>query len=282
MPGPSTAPDSETKPSTPPTRLWVSIRTTLPLAASGNGWAVRKRHPLDKPPFLLCYGRDTMYGLRTILPIYLCLAFTTSTGLFLESSASRTAAGPARPQESSFTDPRDGRTYPTVQVAGMTWFAENLQYAADGSYCYDDADANCERYGRLYPWEVALNACPAGWHLSTEYEWQALELHLGIDFSELDGTRSRGIDQGVQLREGGASGLNVELGGWRRTDGSYASADTSAALWTATEADPFHAWHRDVNTERTALYRSRVYKPYALSVRCVQHRLTPDVLEIGS
>jgi len=38
----------------------------------------------------------------------------------------------------SFTDPRDGNTYRTVELAGQIWMAENIRYASDViSYSYE-------------------------------------------------------------------------------------------------------------------------------------------------
>lgn len=199
-------------------------------------------------------------GARPRLPIALCAL------LFLGA-----APGPA--QRPTFTDPRDGRAYPLVEIAGMTWFAAHLAYAAPGSFCFADRASACEELGRLYPWDVALQACPAGWHLSTEEEWQRVELHLGMSVAELRATRGRGPDVGDRLKVGGASGLEIALAGWRDPEGDYAEGngnDRAAALWTATEAGPDTAWHRDVSSARSVVWRSEVDKPYALSVRCVR------------
>jgi len=90
-----------------------------------------------------------------------------------------------------FCDPRDGNKYAyvpiTVSTSGggtksLTWMADNLNYAADGSSCPDDG---CEAYGRLYDWQAAtggannnasniVGVCPAGWRLPTENDWTQL------------------------------------------------------------------------------------------------------------
>lgn len=170
------------------------------------------------------------------------------------------------------TDPRDGRVYRTVEIAGATWLADNLAFAADGSFCFEDRDEECAQRGRLYPWPLATRACPPGWHLSTEAEWQALERHLGVPEAEIERTKGRGEGIGERLKVGGDSGLDIPFAGWRRPDGSYAAGngnDLAAALWVADEAGPEIAWHRDLSSARSVIWRSPVDWPYALSVRCV-------------
>jgi uncharacterized protein (TIGR02145 family) len=183
------------------------------------------------------------------------------------------AAGAAHAGD--YVDPRDGRGYPTVEIAGATWMAENLAFAAEGSFCFDDRDAECAARGRLYPWEIAKRACPPGWHLSTEAEWRALERYLGLPEAEIERTRGRGEGVGDRLKVGGDSGLGIPLAGWRRPDGTYAEGngtDRAAALWVADEAGGETAWHRDLSSARSVVWRSPVDWPYALSVRCVADR----------
>lgn len=176
----------------------------------------------------------------------------------------------------SFTDPRDGQTYPVVTFGGISWFAMNLNYKVENSYCYDDLDENCEKYGRLYKWEAALQACPEGWHLSTEYDWQHLEATLGLEFRELNYRGNRGTDEGGKMKKGGESGMEILFAGYRRKNGEFARINTNSAFWTATEADMAHAWHRDVDAGDDFVYRSRVVKSYALSCRCVKNHMDQD------
>jgi len=67
---------------------------------------------------------------------------------------------------SYFTDSRDGQKYRAIKIGNQTWMAQNLNYQTDsGSWCYENKVNNCKKYGRLYNWNAASVACPAGWHL---------------------------------------------------------------------------------------------------------------------
>ena len=196
--------------------------------------------------------------------------------IILISLMTLTFSTEARQQTEYFIDPRDDKSYAIVAIGKFHWFADNLNWEINGSYCYENEDKNCETYGRLYKWEIALNACPQGWHLSTDYEWQALELAVGMEFQELAFRSNRGKDEGLKLKVGGSIGFNAKYAGWRRKDGTYRAMGDNAAFWTSTDADLAHAWHRDINTGDEFVYRSRVYKPYAMSVRCVKNHLVAD------
>ncbi|MDR2582702.1 MAG: fibrobacter succinogenes major paralogous domain-containing protein [Fibromonadaceae bacterium] len=101
---------------------------------------------------------------------------------------------------SSFKDSRDKKTYKAVKIGTQTWMAENLNYNANGSKCYDNKPANCNKYGRLYNWNTAKSACPGGWHLPSFAEWEILMVTVG-----------GGITAGIILKD--KSGWNSERNG---------------------------------------------------------------------
>ena len=54
------------------------------------------------------------------------------------------------------------------------------------SSCYEHKQSNCDKYGRLYTKEAAMDACPTGWHLPTRGEWMDLMYDVGaVDDSSL-------------------------------------------------------------------------------------------------
>ena len=219
------------------------------------------------------YSSYTLF-MKTLKQVIQLLIFTSL--LFVSSIASSKAQGESEFAKTSFSDPRDGQSYPIVNIAGLQWFAKNLNFAHPGSYCYDDNVGNCKKYGRLYRWEDALAACPVGWHLSTDFEWQKLELALGMQFGDLETINARGTDQGSQLAVGGKTGFNYDLPGYRDPAGVYESQGEGMALWNSNESDYATAWHRDLRPIRKGIYRSRVNKEYALTVRCVKNSFDVD------
>jgi uncharacterized protein (TIGR02145 family) len=112
-----------------------------------------------------------------------------------------------------FCDKRDGKIYPYVEIDGQIWMAQNMNYRTmmessittpdyllqdnmvDAGGCYANITSNCEKGGRLYHYHrnSAGAACPEGWRLPTQVEWEKLIAAAG-------GTANAG--RNLKAREG--------------------------------------------------------------------------------
>lgn len=169
------------------------------------------------------------------------------------------------------TTDSNGNTYSLrVMKDGRQWLTQNLAINVPGSYCYNDSLHYCSKYGRLYTWDAAGEACEMlgkDWQLPTSEEWEQMANYYG-------GIR---IDAGQDGKEayrrlilGGDSEFNIVFGGTRDPSGSYRRADAHGFFWTATEYDPAHAWFYNLGKGGQFVNRHNDgEKSGALSVRCI-------------
>lgn len=199
---------------------------------------------------------------------------------------------------SYFTDNRDGREYRAVRTGGKKWMAENLKVDAVNNRCYGNMEFNCHYYGRLYDWGTAMKACPAGWRLPMDNEWDELVKAAGSDElgeagKQLDGDiAGRKLKSETGWNNGGNGtddyGFSALPGGGGDPDGSFDGAGNAGVWWTATAADATvsdrESYYRDNKVGEypgRAYYRGMSYRDNKLegyssrkndlfSVRCVE------------
>lgn len=199
-------------------------------------------------------------------------------------------------------DPRDEKIYATVTIGSQTWMAENLNYDAPDSYCYNDADSNCAMYGRLYTWATAMDSagtieqhglgcglgkfcaptypvrgvCPKGWHLPSFGEWETLMYAVDDVYSEYGNTydgrpilQKIGWDNDNQDEED--YGFRICPSGLRMGNGKYYYEGSRAYFWTSAESDREMSYTFTLNQQSSGSIIETNRKDYGVSVRCVKN-----------
>jgi uncharacterized protein (TIGR02145 family) len=168
-----------------------------------------------------------------------------------------------------------GGNFKTVKIDGQTWMAENLNIQTANSWCYDDNSSNCATYGRLYTWDAAKTACPAGWRLPDTSDWNKLVIAAGgtggtgwSDYGA-ENLKSQSWDSGKNTL-----GFSALPGGYRDVNGSFFHLGSSGLWWLATEydaSDASDAYYWNMSSGYANVIELCAIKDNGASVRCVQN-----------
>jgi uncharacterized protein (TIGR02145 family) len=156
--------------------------------------------------------------------------------------------------------------YEAVQIGTQIWMAKNLSIAVDSSWVYPGAGSE---YGRLYSWEAAKKACPAGWHLPSKAEWEILSNYLGGDpgakLKEI-GTAHWASDN---MSATNSSCFNALPGGYRMSIDSFHDFGGVGMWWTSTGGGS-SAYSKKMFSGSSGLWGNYYYVQYGYSVRCIK------------
>lgn len=178
--------------------------------------------------------------------------------------------------EKEFLDKRDGKEYPVVTIAGQEWMVKNLDFVEKKkSWCYKGKDSNCRKYGRLYTWEAASRACPAGWKLPSVADYKELFAHVGEKHYVGVVLKS---DSGW-ISDGNGNNdfyFSVLPSGYRNQNGIYFNVGEKAFFWTSDSVDARRSSVVfDYNSDRALV--SEDYGDAAFAVRCIRDPNYVDV-----
>lgn len=162
----------------------------------------------------------------------------------------------------SFTDSRDHKTYKSIRIGNQVWMAENMDYKMTHSYVNKNGD-------RLYSWLAAMKACPEGWHLPSDHEWDILVNRSGgiVRAGAALKSKTGWKKSGNGTNSSGFSGLPA---GYRDLNGSISYIEKSSYFWSSTEESISLASIRKLKNNYKELYRHNFNKGKALSCRCIQ------------
>lgn len=171
-------------------------------------------------------------------------------------------------KKGSLMDVRDGQVYKTIEIGNQIWMAQNLNYSARGSWCYENEDENCKQYGLIYTWTAIMNGedsekakgiCPEGWHIPTNDEWEIL---------------SKEYKKSKDLATGGISGFEMQYAGCRFPNATFDFQNQVATFWTSSK-DEFnpefvytrYAYEDKKNAPMASYSTNREYGQY---LRCIK------------
>ena len=198
-----------------------------------------------------------------------------------------------------FVDGRDNQVYKSVVIGSQIWMAENLNFEAPGSVCYSGDMNNCDKYGRLYTWSIAIDSiglltskenpqdcgyarmcslplkvrgiCPDKWHLPTKNEWSELITTAG---GESVAGKILKSQMGWSNNGDGSDdyGFSALPAGYMGYEGWAYHGGKESVFWSATEGHSSMAYVMLLKSTDNSMYLGYydMWKNNKYSVRCIQ------------
>lgn len=202
-----------------------------------------------------------------ILSLTCCFLTLTITA---QQDASSTEKSSESMHPHNLVSDRNGNTYTFATMKdGQKWLTQNLNIATPGSFCYDTKEFNCEKYGRLYIWESAVEACKqlgTAWRLPTDLEWQNLIKQYDENYNPAQGESESAYRALLSQDKLGFAALP---GGFRDSFDRFFYQDLFGYYWTSTESYTDFAQSYLFRSDYIKLYSSSSDKNWAFSCRCI-------------
>ncbi|MDD3302312.1 MAG: FISUMP domain-containing protein [Candidatus Gracilibacteria bacterium] len=146
----------------------------------------------------------------------------------------------------------------------------------DGTNQYGDSEFDTI-WGKFYTWVNAGGACPTGWHLPSDKEWENLEtiLNGGVNCRNLtDGRYCDGLGWKTNVSYNPdkklAELLKIPLSGYCDYDrNTFFYRGHNANLWSST-SNINNAYRRYLRYTYSSINRNNLDKLYGFSVRCIK------------
>ena len=178
-------------------------------------------------------------------------------------------------------DSRDGNKYDIVKIQNLWWMNENLNYSMPDAYCYNNESTNCEKHGRLYYFDDAMEACPTDWRLPSEKEFD--QLMRFIEGKKWEGHREFYVSGTWEDWKKGNNkvGLKISPSGYKHKR-KYKTLGESANFWVyqpdkVKEASHIHMYLLEKETPKRLIsfwHNHEISNPIKtkrlFSVRCVK------------
>ncbi|HRZ41539.1 MAG TPA: fibrobacter succinogenes major paralogous domain-containing protein [Bacteroidales bacterium] len=190
----------------------------------------------------------------------------------------------------------EGNSYQTVIIGNQVWMAENLMTSkyndgtdisfitetddwkamTEGGFCwYENSELNKNVYGCLYNWYAVETGklCPAGWHVPSYGEWNALIGELNEDEKPASHLKEAGTEHWASPNNASNStGFTALPGGSRYgADGVFGNITKYGNWWSSSLNSTDMAWHITMDNFFDDCRLNSAYILCGMSVRCIKN-----------
>jgi len=144
----------------------------------------------------------------------------------------------------------------TIKIGNQLWMADNVDQEMKNARYYNFNKKKYYAYSKLYTWEAAMKACPAGWHLPSKKEFRIL----------LKSTKKKNLYK-LLIQD---SGYGATLAGFGIASSSK-NINSEGYYWSSTSIGGSGAWCLQFNkfSESVKIIGSQQTMLY--SVRCIKN-----------
>jgi uncharacterized protein (TIGR02145 family) len=231
----------------------TSLISTLSASEAGNSYSWNI-------PMTLTAGTDFKIKITS----------TTNAGLYGESPSFTISLYTGMVQDI------DGNKYNTIQIGQQIWMKENLRVTHNpsggiiNSLAYMNNNSNVPVYGRLYTYNLALQACPTGWHLPSDVECTQLINYLGGTSIAGGRLKETGNLHWTDPNSGATNESGFTAVGSGYQSGGYNGLNYDGSFWTSTANNSINAYYVFLYYNVTSAIITYDNKTISFSVRCVK------------
>jgi uncharacterized protein (TIGR02145 family) len=188
-------------------------------------------------------------------------------------------------------DARDGKVYRMSMIGNQVWMSENLHYATENYFCYENDSQNCDMDGYLYTWSDAMalgdscdtsdcsslieqkhqGICPIGWRIPSKTDWDTLQTVVlrGSNIKAVIDWNDFWNDEPYNMKD--IFAFSAYPAGFRKNDGDWSSRGYNSRMWSSTQTTKESAWHRSVMWNDVVFREFMDVKGLAMPVRCIKN-----------
>ena len=167
----------------------------------------------------------------------------------------------------------DGNIYKIVRINNTIWMAENLKAKHDSSggnlkfFLPNGESTNVTSFGLLYDFENACKACPKGWRIPSNKEWEEL-----FEFSKSNIASNYKDNQFWKGEENSnISNFSVRPAGIGNNQEHPNNFNEKTLFWSNSKEEEHFVWTYVFEKGKNKIRKASQHPTYAFSIRCIKN-----------